>query len=135
MKNLAIYVDGASRGNPGPAGVGIVIYDHKGKVIKEIKKYIGKTTNNVAEYIALISALKEAKRFGACFLTIYLDSELLVNQINGSYRTKNKNLLRLLQEVRKLGGCFKEIRYQYIPRENNKYADKLANMAINLAVL
>ncbi len=140
MKKLTVYLDGASRGNPGPAGVGIVISDEKGKVISEINEYIGKTTNNVAEYAALIRALEEigiiaGKPPKEVAVKFYLDSELLVNQINGTYRTKDKNLFSLLQQVRKLSSNFTKVEYQYIPREKNKIADKLANKAINLAVL
>ncbi len=140
MKKLTVYLDGASRGNPGPAGVGIVISDEKGKVISEINEYIGKTTNNVAEYTALIRALEEigiiaGKAPKGVAVKFYLDSELLVNQISGTYRTKDKNLFSLLQQVRQLSSNLAKVEYQYIPREKNKIADKLANKAINLAVL
>ena len=140
MKKLIIHLDGASRGNPGPAGIGIVISDEKGKIISQINEYIGEVTNNVAEYLALIRALKEisglaGKRFSGLAVKFYLDSELLVNQINGLYRTKDKNLFNLLQQVRKLISNFQKVEFQYIPREENKLADKLANRAINLAVL
>jgi ribonuclease HI len=135
MNKLIVYLDGASRGNPGPAGVGIIISNEEGKIISQINKYVGKTTNNVAEYMALIHALKVAKKYKAKWVRFYLDSELLVNQINGLYRTKNKNLFNLLQQVRKLSNNFSQVEFQYIPREENKLADKLANKAINLAVL
>ncbi len=135
MKKLVIHLDGASRGNPGPAAIGIVINNEKGKVISEIKKYIGESTNNVAEYRALICALEETKKYNPTSAIFYLDSELLVNQINGIYRTRDKDLIPLLQKVRKLSNKFPQIKFQYIPREKNKRADKLANLAINLAVL
>lgn len=135
MKKLIVHLDGASRGNPGPAGIGIIISDEKGKIISQINEYIGETTNNVAEYTALIHALKGVKKYKVKQVKFCLDSELLVNQINGSYRTKSKNLFNLLQEVRKLSRNFSQVEFQYIPREENKLADKLANKAINLAVL
>lgn len=135
MKKLIIHLDGASRGNPGPAAIGVVISNEKGKVILEIKEYIGKSTNNVAEYRALIRALEETKKYNPTSAIFYLDSELLINQINGIYRTRNKDLIPLLQKVRKLSNKFPQIKFQYIPREKNKRADKLANLAINLAVL
>lgn len=135
MKKLIIHLDGASRGNPGPAAIGIVISNEKGKVISEIKEYIGKSTNNVAEYRALIRALEETKKYNPASAIFHLDSELLINQINGIYRTRDKDLIPLLQKVRKLSNKFPQIKFQYIPREKNKRADKLANLAINLAVL
>lgn len=135
MKKLIIHLDGASRGNPGPAAIGVVISNEKEKVILEIKEYIGKFTNNVAEYRALIRALEETKKYNPTSAIFYLDSELLINQINGIYRTRNKDLIPLLQKVRKLSNKFPQIKFQYIPREKNKRADKLANLAINLAVL
>lgn len=135
MKRLVVYLDGASRGNPGPSGIGVVVGEEKGKVIAQFNEYIGEKTNNVAEYMALIRALKETKKYKPKEIIFYLDSQLLVNQINGLYRAKNKSLLNLLQEVRKLSRGFSQVKFQYIPREENKLADKLANQAINLAVL
>jgi len=135
MKKLIVYLDGASRGNPGPAGIGIVVSDEKGKIISQINGYIGEATNNVAEYQALIQALKKIKKYKVKQIKFCLDSELLVNQINGLYRTKDKELFALLQEVRKLSRNFSQAEFCYIPRKENKLADKLANQAINLAVL
>lgn len=135
MKRLVVYLDGASRGNPGPSGIGVVVGEEKGKVIAQFNEYIGEKTNNVAEYMALIRGLKETKKYKPREIIFYLDSQLLVNQINGLYRAKNKSLLNLLQEVRKLSRGFSQVKFQYIPREENKLADKLANQAINLAVL
>lgn len=135
MNKLIVYLDGASRGNPGPSGIGVIINDEKEKNIFQISEYIGKTTNNIAEYTALIYALKVVKKYKPKQVRFYLDSQLLVNQINGLYRAKDKNLFKLLQQVRKLSSNFSQVEFQYIPREENKLADKLANKAINLAVL
>lgn len=135
MKKLIIYLDGASRGNPGPAGIGFIISNEKGRTILEVKEYIGNATNNAAEYKALIRALEEARKYRAKQNIFCLDSELLVNQIHGIYRTKNKNLLSLLQKVRKISKHLQNVEFQHISRERNKNADKLANIAINLAVL
>jgi len=134
MKNrfVVCYVDGASRGNPGPSGIGVSIQDDKNNVIKEIKEYIGLKTNNVAEYIAVIRALKELKKMKISNGIINLDSELVVNQINGIYRTKDNVLRDLLLQIKEIEKEFSSIKYNYIPRNKNKVADKLANIAINL---
>jgi ribonuclease HI len=134
MKNrfVVCYVDGASRGNPGPSGIGVSIQDDKNNVIKEIKEYIGLKTNNVAEYIAVIRALKELKKMKISNGIINLDSELVVNQINGIYRTKDNVLRDLLLQIKEIEKEFSSIKYNYIPRNKNKIADKLANIAINL---
>ena len=134
MKNrfVVCYVDGASRGNPGPSGIGVSIQDDKNNIIREIKEYIGLKTNNVAEYIAVIRALKELKKMKISNGIINLDSELVVNQINGIYRTKDNVLRDLLLQIKEIEKEFSSIKYNYIPRNKNKIADKLANIAINL---
>ncbi|PKM92730.1 MAG: ribonuclease H [Elusimicrobia bacterium HGW-Elusimicrobia-4] len=133
MKELVIHIDGASRGNPGPSGIGIVVKDISGKVVKNIKKYIGIVTNNTAEYNAFLTALGEAKKLGANKIKIFLDSELVYKQYLGEYRTNDKNLKKYLKKIRekvRRGGLSVEV--THIPRENNKEADKLANIAINI---
>lgn len=129
MKTLEIFIDGACRGNPGPAAVGIVIQEN-GKVVKKISKSIGEATNNIAEYTALIYALKEAIALKAQQLKIYTDSELLYYQLTGTYQIKNENLKSLLDEAQALGKKFKHIEMKRIPREQNQEADKLATQAI-----
>ncbi len=133
-KRLFIYIDGASRGNPGPAGVGVIIYDDKKKLVDELCEYIGKTTNNVAEYRALLKALSRARSIGAEVLTIYSDCELLVRQMAGDYRVKDKTLKDFYQEARENLKNFKKVDIRYIARKKNKRADRLANKGINLGI-
>ena len=128
---INIYVDGASRGNPGEAGVGVVISTTDGKVLKETGRYLGKTTNNVAEYQALIIALKEAKSLGAEAIKIFADSELMVKQIKGEYKVKSAGLLPLYQEAKALLMEFSRYGIIHINREKNTEADRLANQAID----
>ncbi len=131
-RKLFIYIDGASRGNPGPAGVGVIIYDEKKKLVDELCEYIGKTTNNVAEYQALLIALERARSLGAETLAIYSDCELLVRQMAGEYRVKDKTLKNLYQMARGNLKNFRKVDIRYIARGRNKRADRLANKGINL---
>jgi ribonuclease HI len=121
-----IYVDGAAKGNPGKSGIGVIIRDDKGKVLAEISKYIGVSTNNVAEYTALIFGLQEALILKATGVLVYSDSELMVNQLNGRYKVKDPGLKRLNLQIDHLRRGFKEISFEYISREENKEADRLA---------
>ena len=129
---LKIYIDGASRGNPGPAGIGVVVEDLAGKVIRRCREYVGEGTNNVAEYKALIKALEIAGELKGKYLTIYSDSDLIVNQVNEIYRVKNENLRKLCKEAIRLKNNFKRVNVLYIPRGQNKAADKLSQIAIDL---
>ena len=131
MSKLIINTDGGARGNPGPAGIGVVIRDGQGKIIAEFKSYIGEATNNCAEYKALILGLKGALTEGYKNLEVYLDSELLANQINGSYRVKNENLKTLMNEIRGLLTSFDAIEVKHVLRSHNSHADRLANLAID----
>jgi ribonuclease HI len=126
-----LYSDGACRGNPGVGGAGAVITDAEGSVIWEGKEYLGHCTNNIAEYKALILGLKGALAEGYNNLEVYLDSELLANQINGSYRVKNENLKVLMNEVRSLLTSFDSIQVKHVLRSHNSHADRLANLAID----
>ena len=126
-----LYSDGACRGNPGVGGAGAVITDAEGSVIWEGKEYLGHCTNNIAEYKALILGLKGALAEGYKNLEVYLDSELLANQINGSYRVKNENLKILMNEVRGLLTSFDTIQVKHVLRSRNSHADRLANLAID----
>ncbi len=126
---LAIYVDGSSSGNPGWGGVGVVIKDGSGEAIAHINRPLGRVTNNVAEYEALITGLKEAQRLGAKEIKIYLDSELVVKQIMGEYRVCNTTLRNLEGEARRLLGYFPKWDIIHITREENKEADRLARKA------
>ncbi len=127
---LILYIDGASRGNPGQAGAGISIRDPRGERVVEVSRYLGHRTNNEAEYEALLMGLKEAKQIGANILRIYTDSELIEKQVKGIYRVKEIRLKRLYQKVLKLMGEFSRVEIEAIPREKNKEADLLANRAI-----
>ncbi len=131
LRRLIIYTDGASRGNPGEAGAGIIIYDQQGAIVKKIKASLGTTTNNVAEYMALIIALQEAVRLKADALQLFSDSELMVRQLTGIYKVKDRKMQALAAEARKLLSHF--IRYDIVsvPRAQNREADKLANQAID----
>jgi len=126
-----IFSDGGARGNPGPAGIGAVLYDENKKVIAEISEYLGETTNNQAEYKALIAALKKANGLGIKEAACYLDSELVVKQLKREYKVKNKDLAPLFLEIHNLSLNFEKISYTHIPREQNSVADRLANEAMD----
>ncbi len=127
MTKAEIFSDGASSGNPGPAGIGAVI--RLGDDVYKISESIGIATNNVAEYKALIAGLKKAIDLGAEDIVVAVDSELLVKQVNGQYRVKNKGLLPLFAEVVHLLKKFKCYNIYHVPREKNKEADELAKKA------
>ncbi len=127
---LKINVDGASRGNPGQSGIGAVATDGT-KIIFEISEYIGIATNNVAEYRALIRALEELKSRNIKEAKIESDSQLIVEQMNGNYRVKDETLKVLFNYARTLSAKLSFFRIDYIPREKNKAADKLANLGID----
>ncbi len=131
MKKIIIYSDGGARGNPGPAGIGAVLSNDKNEVVAEISKYLGETTNNQAEYQALIAALEKAKELKADELECYLDSELVVKQLNREYKVKNSELATLFLKVHNLSLSFKKIKFIHIRREQNKEADLLANVAMD----
>jgi ribonuclease HI len=130
-KSISIYIDGASRGNPGEAGAGAILKDGRGKTLKKISKYLGVATNNVAEYQALLLGLKEAKKLGVKELGIYSDSELLIKQMEGEYRVKSENLKDLFRKAIKELKKFSRSAFFHIPREENREADRLANRAID----
>ncbi|TSC95728.1 MAG: ribonuclease H [Parcubacteria group bacterium Athens1014_10] len=127
---LKTYTDGGASGNPGPAGIGVVIRDQENKIIAEYSKYIGETTNNQAEYQALILALEKAKKMEAQEIDCYLDSELVVKQLNREYKVKDKDLGLLFIKAWNLSQGFKKINFHHIPREKNKEADALVKKAI-----
>ena len=124
-----IYTDGGARGNPGPGGIGVVIKCND--KILEFSKFIGNSTNNQAEYKAVILALEEAKKLKIQEIDFYSDSELIVNQLNRKYKIKNKDLSFLFIQVWNLSLNFKKITFTHIPREQNKEADKLVNQALD----
>jgi len=126
---IIIHTDGGARGNPGPAGIGAVL-NIDGE-IKEYSEYVGRATNNQAEYQALILALKKAKSFAPRGVKCYLDSELIVKQLNKIYKIKNKDLKPLFDRIITLSENFSKISFSHIPREKNKEADKLVNQALD----
>jgi len=127
---VVIHADGASRGNPGPAAIGATIKDETGRLISRISRRIGITTNNQAEYQAVIAALEETTKLGARQASVYLDSELIVKQINGKYRVKNRALKPLYQQVKQWQSHFESFTIMHVPRQQNKEADNLANAAL-----
>lgn len=129
MNELEMFIDGASKGNPGHSGIGIVIVK-EGRTIKNISRYIGQATNNIAEYTALIDALQEGISSGAESITINTDSQLLYRQIKKEYRVKHANIIGLYAQALQLMAGFKRITLKHIPREENCGADKLATKAI-----
>jgi ribonuclease HI len=128
---LVIYTDGAARGNPGPAGIGVVIQNDKGEVIQEISGFLGQATNNVAEYTALTTALEKAVALNAQEVQLFTDSELIVKQIKGEYRVKNEGLKPLYQKAKGLIQQLGSFTITHVPREKNKEADRLANRGID----
>ena len=131
MIKLITFSDGGARGNPGPAGIGAVLYNEDKKIVADISHYLGETTNNQAEYRALIAALKKARELGGQEIACYLDSELVVKQLNREYKVKNKDLAPLFLEVYNLSLGFQKISFIHIPREQNSVADRLANEAMD----
>lgn len=127
-RSCEVHIDGASRGNPGPAGVGVVLQDGNG-ARRQFAHYIGETTNNVAEYLALVYALQEALQAGYTAVTVKTDSELLARQINGRYKVRDPRLKLLHDLARHLIGGFAQCAIGHIPREENAQADRLAGQA------
>jgi len=133
-KRAIIWADGAARGNPGPAAIGATIKDEQGRLIAHISQRIGTTTNNQAEYRAVITALEKAIKLGLRQVELRADSELVVKQINGKYRVKKAALKPLYQKVKQLQGLLEGFTITHIPRQQNMEADNLANAALDLAV-
>ncbi|MDP3879443.1 MAG: ribonuclease HI family protein [Dehalococcoidales bacterium] len=125
-----IFTDGASRGNPGPGAIGVVITDEQGKLLTTISQSIGQATNNQAEYRAIIAALEKAMKLGVNQIDLRSDSEFAVRQINGQYRVKSISLRPLYQRVKQLQSQFEGFTITHIRREENVEADKLANLAL-----
>jgi ribonuclease HI len=124
-------IDGGSRGNPGPASYGVIIRDPRGEVVARLKKYIGRSTNNVAEYYGLIAALDYAQQHGIRALRIESDSELLVRQMSGQYKVKSPELKPLFERARKMAHTFASFKIDHVYREQNAEADALANEALD----
>ena len=130
-----LHTDGGARGNPGPAGIGVVLKGATGEVVGEIAEGIGSTTNNVAEYKALIAGLKLALEKGFTELEVFMDSELVVSQVKGEWKIKKDTLRPLAVEARSLMNRFEELSIGHVRREENADADKLANQGMDAAEL
>ena len=130
---LVAHVDGGARGNPGPAGYGVVVEDHAGRMLEEIAHYLGHSTNNVAEYSALLAALEYALSHRYRAVKILSDSELLVRQMRGEYKVRNAALMELYQKAKAMIRELDWFQVQHIPREQNREADRLANIAMDRA--
>jgi ribonuclease HI len=128
---ITLQFDGGSRGNPGPAGVGVVLRDADGTPLVTLGRFIGRATNNVAEYTALITALQKAKELGARKINVLGDSELIVKQMRGEYRVKNPDLRVLYDEAQELFRDFDAATIDHNYRADNSLADKLANLAMD----
>ena len=133
MEKVKVFIDGACRGNPGKAATGIIFCDTNGKVLHQMGYYLGHATNNVAEYMALIRALEKSQELGYKNIEIFSDSQLLTKQIRGEYTVRNQQLKELFKKVKELMNGFSYFSLEYIPREDNTLADRIANQALDKA--
>jgi ribonuclease HI len=134
MEQYSIYTDGGSRGNPGPSGAGGVIIDPTGTVVAEISEYIGCRTNNQAEYESLILTLQRAVQMGIKHVKCFMDSSLVVNQVNKRWKINNEILIELCEQVNAVIVNFDSFRLSHVFRDSNKHADQLANKAMDSVV-
>lgn len=128
---VILFTDGASRGNPGPASLGVVIYSPDGKILKEISKALGIQTNNYAEYMALLEGLLACAEGGAKNVTVKADSQFMIRQMKGEYKVKAEGIIPLFRKCSQVAGLFEKIEFIHIPREENAEADRLANEALD----
>ncbi|MBS2031030.1 MAG: ribonuclease HI family protein [Deltaproteobacteria bacterium] len=131
LHKARVYSDGASRGNPGPAGAGAVITDENGKVVEELKRFLGRQTNNVAEYQAAILGLTRARELGVREVELIADSQLLIRQLGGQYQVKHPGIRPLYTEAIALLKTFAKVKLVHVPRELNTAADEMSNRAID----
>ncbi|MBX5481362.1 MAG: ribonuclease HI family protein [Myxococcaceae bacterium] len=131
MPRLRVYSDGAARGNPGPAGAGAVLVEPNGQVVDRIGKYLGKQTNNFAEYMGLILGLERAQALGVKEIEVYADSELMIRQLGGRYQVKSPSLRPLYDRAVTLLNHFDRVKLVHVPREMNLAADEMSNRAID----
>jgi ribonuclease HI len=131
VRRVRVFSDGAARGNPGPAGAGAVILDEDGRVLARLGRFLGKQTNNVAEYQALLLGLRRARQMGAREVEVRSDSQLLIRQLQGKYGVKNEVLKRLHEEALALLRSFDRYELVHVPREQNALADEMSNRAID----
>lgn len=130
-EDLIIYSDGGSRGNPGPAALGFLIQNQSGGTLFKEGRFIGITTNNTAEYQAVTAALTKALQFKSREVVCYLDSELVVKQLNGQYRVKNPRIIVYYNNLKKIISLFSKVQFKHIPREKNHEADRLVNQTLD----
>lgn len=130
-EEVIVFTDGASRGNPGPASLGFVVTDVDGAVVAERGQVLGEQTNNFAEYMALVEALKFCKKAKVKKVLVRADSQLMIRQMLGQYKVKSEGILPLFEEASRLAEAFQKIEFEHIPREKNKEADRLANSALD----
>ncbi|HZU12980.1 MAG TPA: ribonuclease HI family protein [Chloroflexota bacterium] len=130
-RHLLIETDGAARGNPGLAGAGVIIKDGQGHVLETIGRFLGVSTNNQAEYRALIIGLEAAERYHPEDVTVQMDSELVVKQMNGQYKVKHPEMIPLYSEAVEHAARLPRVTIRYVPRERNRGADEVANVAID----
>ncbi|MEO6197680.1 MAG: ribonuclease HI family protein [Dehalococcoidia bacterium] len=128
-----VYADGASRGNPGPASIGAVVYDEAGDEVQTVSQRIGRGTNNEAEYKAAIAGLESALALGGGDLELRMDSELVIRQLQGRYKVRNERLRPLFNRLSELLRQFSSFQMESIPRAKNSRADELANLALDRA--
>jgi ribonuclease HI len=133
IKEVKVFADGGSRGNPGPSASGFVVTDMNGVTIVRQGIYLGVTTNNQAEYQALKFALEEAKRMQTSIVHVYMDSLLVINQMLGIFKVKNRDLWPIHDAIKQLAATFKRVTYTQVPREFNKLADAAVNEALDAA--
>lgn len=133
-RELTVFTDGASRGNPGPAAIGVVVLDPQGRQLAAFGRAIGRATNNVAEYRALLAGLEEAARLGATAARVYVDSELVARQLTGRYQVRHPDLIPLHQEAVRLIRRFRHVEVSHVRRAENRLADALANRALDQAI-
>ena len=129
--HIKTYSDGGSRGNPGPSASGYVLMDMDNNIIKKAGVYVGITTNNQAEYLSLKFVLEEAQKYGAQEVDVYMDSLLVVNQMKGIYKVKNRDLFPIYESIKELATNFKKVNYSHVPRELNKLADAEVNTVLD----
>ena len=128
---LKIFTDGGARGNPGPAASGAVLKDVSGAVVATASKYLGETTNNQAEYMAIIIGLEKAKEMGATDVELYMDSELATKQLKGEYKVKHPEIAKRFVEVKNLLHAFDRVSFSHVRREKNKEADAIVNEVLD----
>ena len=128
---LRLYSDGAARGNPGPAGAGAVLVTPEGVTVEQLGKFLGRQTNNVAEYEGVLLGLRRARELGVRSLEVYADSQLMIRQLDGSYKVKNEGLKPLHAEASAMLKGFAKVKLVHIPREENRAADEMSNRAID----